>query len=409
MRIIFKYNGSNFKLDVYSFFTKLILLNSLVSLTARIYPSWLPLGKVIGGLTILVLIGIYCRELRYIDGCFLSALVLFSILPIIKSTNMGETIEHVLDFFIAMLILWKAASSKFRGKLLHSMNKSKSSILFNINLSIIILFISFFISSNYVIINNEKVFLGFSISNHILCGTVFLYMILLLVYLNDKEFKLKYLTYCGVYIYAILMSGARTYLISVVCFLIALYILKLRKYSLRYLIIPSGIISFFYAFFNSSAYLRFMQTKQNQYISSNKLEAITSGRLIWWKIDIKQYMDFSFIERLFGAGHSIVYDINEMYYSMRIWAHNDFIQLLLAIGIIGLLFYLFVLIRFLWNVQRSGTIGKVKFSILVVISSFIVNAIFNGYYGNLRMIMATIWLTLLLFKTEKNNILELEE
>lgn len=393
-------NYKSGKINIYSALLRLVLLNAFVSLTARIYPSWLPLGKITGILIILVLLVIYYKNLSYKDILFLHVLFLFSILPVIKSTNMGNTVEHVLDYFTSMLILWKATCSNFRKRLLNEIYVSKQLINLDIQISMIILVISFLLQSNYFTSNGEKVFYGFALSNHILCGTVIFYMALILVYLNDKKLNLKYLIYYGILVISILLAGARTYLGATVVFLIALYSLKLRTYSLRHFIVPGGFLAIVYLFLNSSAYSRFIGTMSNQYISSNPIEAITSGRTIWWKIDIEQYMNFSLIERLFGAGHSIVYDINEKYYGLRIWAHNDFIQLLLATGIIGLAFYLVVFIKLFFSIKKDNVVRLIKFPILIVLGSFIINAIFNGYYGNLRMVMATVLLTLAVIKME---------
>ena len=85
---------------------------------------------------------------------------------------------------------------------------------------------------------------------------------------------------------------------------------------------------------------------------------------------------------------------------MRIWAHNDFIQVLLAIGVIGLLFYIFVLFRFIFGVRKEGVTPGIKFPTIILIGSFISNIIFNGYYGNLRLIIATVFLSLLLFNKD---------
>lgn len=388
------------KVNIYDFFIKLVLLNAFVSLTAMLYPVWLPLGKILGGLIILILVVIYFNELKHSDILFLQILFIFSILPFVNSTNTGETIQHVLDFLIAMLILWKVANHTFREKLRNILYKSRMIIEFDIKISTVILIISFFIPANYSLSSGERVFSGFSISNHILAGTICFYMALFLIYLDDRKFKLTHLIYFSIYVFTILMTGARTYLITAVFFSIALYMLKLRNYSLRYFVVPAGIVISVYSFLKSSAYSRFISTQQNQYISSNIFEAMTSGRIIWWKIDIDQYMKFSNIEKLFGAGHSNVYEINEKLYGLRIWAHNDFIQVLLAIGVIGLLFYIFVLFRFIFGVRKEGVTPGIKFPTIILIGSFISNIIFNGYYGNLRLIIATVFLSLLLFNKD---------
>lgn len=393
-------NYNSGKVDIYSIFFKIILLNGFISLTARVYPTWIPLGKIIGTLVILILMVIYCKNLKLKDILFLKILLIFTILPIIKSTNMTNTVEQVMQFITSMLILWKAADSEFRRRLLNTIYSSKKLIKIYIYISIIILAISFLLPFNYKTDNGQPIFIGFALSHHILSGTLCFYMALMLVYLNDKKLKLIHLVCYGVLILAIFMSGARTYLGATVFFMLALYFVKLKRYSLRYLIVPTSFIFIVYSFLNSSSYLRFISTMQNKYISSNILEAITSGRIIWWKIDIDQYTKFSLYEQLFGAGHSIVYDINEKFYNLRIWAHNDFIQLLLATGIIGLIFYIFIVIRFFYKVRKNGAFEGVKFPTFILLGSFIINVMFNGYYTNFRNIITTVILTLVLFKSK---------
>ncbi len=97
----------------------------------------------------------------------------------------------------------------------------------------------------------------------------------------------------------------------------------------------------------TSIFNRFITTGSNIYISTNKIEALSSGRLIWWKIDLNQFLSSNVFYKIFGHGFDYVYKINYQYYGLYIFAHNDYIMLLLSMGIIGLSFYLLLFGRFL--------------------------------------------------------------
>ena len=49
---------------------------------------------------------------------------------------------------------------------------------------------------------------------------------------------------------------------------------------------------------------------------------------------------------LFGYGAAYPFEITQYYLQARVWAHNDFIQILVSYGLVGLAIYMYILIDF---------------------------------------------------------------
>ena len=93
-------------------------------------------------------------------------------------------------------------------------------------------------------------------------------------------------------------------------------------------------------------------------------------------------------------------------YGLEIWAHNDFIQLLLSVGIWGFTGYIIVLIRF-FKVAYITFKSKSKFLSLLctVLFSIIVlwQAVMNGFYVSQGYVFSVVLLFLGLENLFKNR------
>ena len=195
-----------------------------------------------------------------------------------------------------------------------------------------------------------------------------LLMMLLLYYFYDKKFKLYYLLYFMIPPIIVLMSGSRTYFVSLMITLVLLYQFKLKQHKFRFLIVPLILVLIIYAILNSNVFERFFMMGNNHYISENFWEAASSGRLIWWKIDLDIFSNLNFINQFFGMGYPYVYDINLIYYGLRISAHNDFINILISLGYFGLVAYILILGRVFYQLKKiTRKKGNIKLYMPVLI------------------------------------------
>jgi hypothetical protein len=107
------------------------------------------------------------------------------------------------------------------------------------------------------------------------------------------------------------------------------------------------------------------------------LVRFTSGRSVFWLIDLRAFYDFGFLNKLAGNGFDYIYYVNKTFYNMEIWAHNDIINLLLSVGLIGTSVYLFVIGRMIKNI--NVTVGK-RFPSALLISYVVFPALINGFF-----------------------------
>lgn len=75
--------------------------------------------------------------------------------------------------------------------------------------------------------------------------------------------------------------------------------------------------------------------------------AFTSGRSRFWGTFLELYTsgNMSFKEYLLGMGPASSFDFNLTHAGLRVWMHNDFVDLLFCMGIIGLSIYVLLLYK----------------------------------------------------------------
>ena len=161
----------------------------------------------------------------------------------------------------------------------------------------------------------------------------FMMMILSYVYFILENRK-RYLLFTIIPLYCIFMGESRTYLgVAVMMFLIGFFMMcKNRKVFIISLIpiilILIGLVSF------SNIQKKIDSVK---YTSESYLDywgTVTNGRSVFWQIDLKGWSDSDIGCKLLGNGFNFVYDLNYTEYGGKIWAHNDFIQVLLTFGLV---------------------------------------------------------------------------
>lgn len=105
---------------------------------------------------------------------------------------------------------------------------------------------------------------------------------------------------------------------------------------------------------------------------------ITSGRSRFWTHDLQGFFDLSFINQLIGAGFNQVFIFNKEL-GTAIWAHNDFLNILITNGYVGLFVYVFTVYRLFRFYCRSQADLKSHF-LLIILSIWFFNAFFNMVY-----------------------------
>jgi O-antigen ligase len=114
----------------------------------------------------------------------------------------------------------------------------------------------------------------------------------------------------------------------------------------------------------------------NQYSSLNPVEAFTNGRTAFWAIDLQAYLQGNLFYKIFGHGFDYIYYINQTRYGLRIWAHNDFINVLLCNGILGIITYFYSYIC----IFREAWKNLKKLDAILLSLFLVIIALINGLF-----------------------------
>lgn len=394
------------KISYYRLFIYILLLDSFVSLTYSIYPSSLNIGKIVGALLIIILIAIYVKTLKKRDIFYLFFICIFDLLTLFRIGDFSIDIENIIFFTSTTMILWKFSELSVREKMKSEFNEISDKVYMITNIMLGVSIISILFSSSWVVVNGQRVFTGFCDSGHKMAGNLCFLSSIYFLYFIDKNMKIRDLFYFAIIFAIILLTGSRTYLISYFIIMLLLYVKKLKKYSIIKLFMPFIILGGIYLFINSSIFARFFLMGQNQYISNNFWEATSSGRLIWWKIDLDAFSNFNIINKIFGKGFTYLYNLNWREYGLRISAHNDFLTLIISTGWFGLLGYLIILKSwFFKKYNNKRKLINIVFTILI----FIINAMISGVYGAQQYMFCNLIISLVLLEDNSNDEKEKKE
>lgn len=181
-------------------------------------------------------------------------------------------------------------------------------------------------------------------------------------------------------VYMIFTGNSRTYfIVGVMLFVLAFYFYCKGKSKFYLFSIPGALVGYkLYTVTN-------VAKKTNELIDSNAArdtfwEKISSGRSYFWQIDMEAFYKYDISKKLFGNGFNYVYYVN--YYAGRgaMWAHNDFINLLLNFGIVGTVLYLLCIFALIAFILFRGKCRVPIPIVLAVIIIWLFNAMFNMFY-----------------------------
>ncbi len=134
------------------------------------------------------------------------------------------------------------------------------------------------------------------------------------------------------------------------------------------------------------------------------LEVLTNGRSEFWAIDLKAFLDSDWFTMLFGHGFSFVYELNQESIGMRLYAHNDFLNILLNFGITGMIIYFVAFLPLAARIKDECGLGMG----LLFVAMWLFNAFFNMIYVYVVAVIGMGFLALALLLPKK-TMLPLDE
>ncbi len=388
--------------DKYSFQKKASSMNGMTRLTGKLlcYSLFLipltssvhtlipiPLTRVLVLLIFLLLVSYLLKKksktsfvLFLID--YLSFVFIYSIFYSISTIQ--ENLEDFIYFSMAILVFVQACDKDFYGLLKKEIDQQKKVFKVIALLTFVINIVGFVLKKGTF--ESTGAFKGYTIVSHSI-ATIFVYE--MAVFLISRE---KNILWYVIPLFFVFVSQARTFLIPTVV-IVCLYILiAFKKRSTRLLVFIALAAIAVLVFPFTSMYEKFIST-------SSQWQGLTNARAIFWEADIQSFKnDYSFFEMLFGKGFSWVRSVNRGVTGSRIWAHNDFINVLLSVGILGEVIYFGLIIKVIF--QRKTLIGVILLSAYILLPAFI-----NGLYDYFPLVLSIMLLSGLdvINKTEKKE------
>lgn len=225
-------------------------------------------------------------------------------------------------------------------------------------------------------------FSSFTDSAFRLCpAALFIMLILTFCVSNRRRSRNTYLLLSLIPLFCGFMGGSRTYFVVIcIAFFVFLWFYCANAKRFRVLLlcaIAVGTVLVSYSGVGS-------KISATQYTSSSYFDfwgTVTNSRTVLWAAELRAISRFSLTEWLIGAGFNRVYYINAEATGATIWAHNDYLNIMISNGLVGLFVYFASAIpmfrhrKYLGSSKRNGGIIGVA-----IIFIWLFNAFFNMCY-----------------------------
>lgn len=307
-------------------------------------------------------------------------ILLFLITSINSGAKFNENFSDFIYFALTLIVFLQMADKQYLNGFLNEINKTKKLFSISIVVALLLLAIASFNPSSY---ESDGAFKAFTVSSHAVASTcVFMFAVIVF-------FKIKNPIHIIGCTYFLFISMARTFLIPY-ALLLYLYINRVvAQKKIRWLIYVIILMVFVCVFPNTSMYQKFVDKLNNPY-ANDIWDGLTSGRSEFWKVDIECYLKkLNLFEKIFGYSFSLVKDVNYEATGHRIWAHNDFINILIAGGGVGVVIYCYSFVYSLKTISKK--VNKI-FLVLFVVGP----AALNGFYMYYGLVLSVIFIYIIL-------------
>lgn len=205
---------------------------------------------------------------------------------------------------------------------------------------------------------------------------VFIFVLcIILMNILDKQ----YLFYSIVPFMMLVMGSSRTYMaVGFLLFMLAWFIFC-REKNLRFILIGIFLVAGALILYGMSP-----SAEKNTELINNANTGywgywgtITSGRSVFWAIDMEAFWNSTPFYKIFGHGLNFIYDLNDANRIGAIWAHNDFIQLLVDFGFLGFFLYLAAFYKVF---RKAGFRKNPLIAKAIIVIIWIFNAFFNMFF-----------------------------
>lgn len=343
------------------------------------------LPTMIGGVLIVICCIILLNSNKLMGWLIIIYLVLTNIITIINSNNIILNIKDAIYFNTFVLISLVLSKKNVYLFLDIYFKKKKKLFFYIICMSNFILLLGLFNNSAYYYDWDDYgiYYKGFTYMPHVVAALCLLLLLINLYYIyNINKGKKSLHIMLIIPIYCIMKTGARVYLVPLLLLLLLVVVKKYgyKKGSILLFVSLPLIVS---AIMSSSMLDKFISVFNFEF-NNNLLSNLTSGRSQMWSGLIYHYSNnYNVIEKIVGTSYDNVYRLNYLYSGMNVWAHNDIINILISMGIIGVVIYIYCF----YNYYKAGSKkNRQKDVTIIFFTIFVFLAAINGLYMQIACI-----------------------
>lgn len=321
--------------------------------------------------TLLFFIEIYILVMRLTRGYFCLLMVtLSSYLILIASTDnipKGNMIIYYLQWIIyaslcainkAKITEWFKNNEKYTRGIM---------IIWTIAVGI-----SIFIPSSYYIKEGGARYFGSYAEDIFRLAPTALFISILAVISISFYKRKKDILFTIIPLFCGFMGSSRTYFLCLVLiFLIGLYFAVENKTYFYLMCIPIAIIGALV--FSYSAINEKIEYTNNSSQYGDFWYRITSSRSLIWSKIIAAFNEVDIFKKIFGAGFGFSNSVTKHY------SHNDFLEVTVTHGYLGMLLYMIALIGLFYFIFRKIKVNKMIYVLCILV--WFSNAMFNMFYN----------------------------
>lgn len=385
-----------------SMFVTMLLFKPLIDLVSIL--NGLVNQFYIALLCLIVFFSFFKNKIRRNDMIALTSAFCILFYSYINAKDPATYIVDGLRLFMFVLIVIFTCNYNIKNIVDETINKKHFIIQIAVVVYTIVMFISSFNKEMYDrLLFGESSFRFIYQNTHTLAYS--LIAIILLATLLITYRKNIIINYIVIFlnIYLLTLSAVRSAMIFVVLVLTSLLFLFVKKNMARLLLLTMPLIVILLIFlsphFSSNFNIYHLPVFSKTKMLFDAGTSIYSGRDIFWEKDLKYFISSNVINKIFGSGMDVTYNLHYENYGMKIWAHSDFIQLLLCNGVVGIAIYIFLLFR-LYSVFCSAS-GRFFGATLILAVSLL--SMTNGFFQYTSAILSIPILYMICLKKESSD------
>ncbi|MDO4210718.1 MAG: hypothetical protein Q4D23_03240 [Bacteroidales bacterium] len=347
------------------------------------------MNRIFGGLIALLLAYDFAMHLtrwRIFTACVISIIAVIGIG--VFTTNVSDEVEFWIYFLCTLLMLSYLSRPGSLNSMVDACGRYRKLLVASIVVATALLAVLLLTRTGYVTSwGGGTYFEGLANTEHTMASiSCILMAISLLSYKNGSFGKFGIFIVCTIASYAILQTGARTFLVPalLIWILVVNETIQRRWIRIAVVVVLAAAMAAMFATSGMANKFDYVGTVGG----SGGADVFTSGRFGYWLTDLGAFFSGDAIHQLVGNSASFIYDLNQRMFMMRIWSHDDFIMVLCSTGYLGLCIYIVVLQGFFKSL--SNAVHSWRFWLLFAYLMF--PALFNGFYGYQHFVYSTVFI-----------------